>query len=137
MELGDLPAGQTKTFKLKKEQGTTLREFVQKYGSQLSSRVHPTVSTAFGNSSRIDDLPNSPWPYPSFPTCRRTRGAWVSSLPRPALICHLWWTRATPFFWPGESDYSPIKPINQFPTRRSHKDTLWRMSVPVTIPSEQ
>ena len=30
-----------------------------------------------------------------------------------------------------ESDYSPIKPINQFPTRRSHKDTLWRMSVPV------
>jgi hypothetical protein len=30
-----------------------------------------------------------------------------------------------------ESGYSPIKPINQFPTRRSHKDTLWRISTPV------
>ena len=30
-----------------------------------------------------------------------------------------------------EPDYSPIKPINQFPTRRSHKDTLWRMAVPI------
>ena len=30
-----------------------------------------------------------------------------------------------------EPDYSPIKPLNQFPTRRSHKDTLWRVAAPV------
>lgn len=31
-----------------------------------------------------------------------------------------------------ESNFSPVKPINQFPTRRSHKDTLWRLVLPTT-----
>jgi hypothetical protein len=31
-----------------------------------------------------------------------------------------------------ESDFAPVKPMNQFTSRRGRKDTLWRMSVPVT-----
>jgi hypothetical protein len=29
------------------------------------------------------------------------------------------------------SDYSPIGAMNRFTPRRAHKDTLWRMAVPV------
>jgi hypothetical protein len=28
-------------------------------------------------------------------------------------------------------DYGPIEPINQFPARRTHQDTLWRMAVEI------
>jgi hypothetical protein len=36
---------------------------------------------------------------------------------------------AVVFAW--AADYSPIKPINQFSPRRMHRDTLWRVAVPV------
>jgi hypothetical protein len=29
-------------------------------------------------------------------------------------------------------DYSPVKPLRQFTPRRSQKNTLWRVSVPVS-----
>jgi hypothetical protein len=33
------------------------------------------------------------------------------------------------FAWTG--DYSPTKSMNQSPFRRTHRDTLWRFSVPI------
>jgi hypothetical protein len=33
------------------------------------------------------------------------------------------------------ADYSPIVSINKFSPRRSHKDTLWRMSIPINAPA--
>jgi hypothetical protein len=29
------------------------------------------------------------------------------------------------------ADYSPVKPLYQFSPRRSHRNTLWRVAVPV------
>ena len=40
--------------------------------------------------------------------------------------------RGNAVFLAWEADFSPVKPMNQFATRRSRKDTLWRMSVPIT-----
>jgi hypothetical protein len=34
--------------------------------------------------------------------------------------------------WAG--DYSPVKPLYQFSPRRSHRNTLWRLAVPVQSP---
>ena len=33
------------------------------------------------------------------------------------------------FAWAG--DYSPVKSIRQFSPKRTHRDTLWRLPVPV------
>jgi hypothetical protein len=30
-----------------------------------------------------------------------------------------------------DPDYSPAKPIYQFTPKRSHKDTMWRIAVPI------
>jgi hypothetical protein len=130
MDLGDLPAGQTKNFKFAKEQGTPLREFVQKYGSSFQ-----TASTqrqrAFGNSSRIDDLPNSSMAVSFISNMPQDQGR-SSFVSPPGLDLSSLIEQGNAVLLAWESDYSPIQPMNKFPTRRSHKDTLWRMSVPIT-----
>lgn len=131
MELGDLPAGQTKNFKFTKEQGTLLKEFVQRYGSnfQVASTQR---QRAFGNNSRIDDLPNSSMAVSFISSMPQDQGHSMFISP-PGLDLSGLIEQGNAVLLAWESDYSPIQPINQFPTRRSHKDTLWRMSVPVNI----
>ncbi len=132
MDLGDLPAGQTKTFKLTKEQGTTLKEFVHRYGSNFQA-ASTSRQRAFGGSSRIDDLPDSSMAvsFISALSEEQMRFIWSPGLDLSPLLDQ---GNAVLLAW--ESDYSPIGPINRFPTRRSHKDTLWRVSVPVAVASQ-
>ncbi len=133
MELGDLPAGQTKTFKLKKEQGITLREFVQRYGANFQS-ASTRRSQAFGNNTRLDDLPDSAMAVSFVSNLQQDQGRHEFITP-PGLDLSSLVDQGDAVLLAWESDYSPIKPINQFPTRRSHKDTLWRVAVSVNTPS--
>ncbi|HZQ47591.1 MAG TPA: hypothetical protein VFC07_11295 [Verrucomicrobiae bacterium] len=133
MELGDLPAGQTKAFKFAKEQGTPLKEFVQRYGSNFQN-ASTLRQRAFGNSVRIDDLPNSSMAVSFVSNMPQNQGG-NGFISPPGLDLSSLIEQGNAVLLAWESDYSPIKPINLFPTRRSHKDTLWRMSVPVNTPS--
>ncbi|HXD00567.1 MAG TPA: hypothetical protein VN048_14590 [Verrucomicrobiae bacterium] len=126
-DLGEIPAATNKIFNLSGQEGQTLGNFV---GSRASAFQYATQQrqSAFGNSSsgRIEDLPGtsmalsflSSGGVENFET---TPGLDLSSLPQQGLAVLLAW----------ETDYSPVKPVNQFPTRRSHKDTLWRVAVPI------
>lgn len=131
MDLGDLPAGQTKTFKLGREQGTTLTDFVHRYGANFQS-ASESRRHAFGGSTRIEDLPDSSMAA-SFISEISDEGMRFVTPPGLDLGRLLDNGNAVLLAW--ESDYSPIGPINRFPTRRSHKDTLWRVSAPIAVAS--
>jgi hypothetical protein len=126
-DLGELAAGQTKTYKLPRDAGPMLRDFVQGRAGNFQQTIQ-SRQQAFGGrgSGRIDDLPGS---------C--TAVSFISNLPQerfitpPGLDMSVQLERGNAVLLAWEPDYSPIRPLNQFPTRRSEKNTLWRVSVPI------
>ena len=79
-------------------------------------------------AGRIDDLPNS-----SMAISFISHLADERFLTPPGLDLSPLLTQGNAVLLAWEPDYSPIKPINLFPTRRSHKDTLWRIAAPVAM----
>jgi len=127
MELGELPANQTKTFKLPRGQGTALHDFVTMHGSgfQMASQSR---QRAFGSTGggQILDLPTSTMAVSFISNLQNERFISPPGLDMSPLLDQ---DNAVLLAW--EPDYSPIKPLNQFSPRRNRKDTLWRVSVPI------
>jgi hypothetical protein len=131
--LGDLGGKETKAFAVKRGQGAGLRDFVSRYGHTFQGAVQSRQRT-FGSSQsgRIDDLPNSTVAVSMISLMAGGGDNYMATFITPpgldvaAVIEH---GNAVVFAW--AADYSPIKPINQFSPRRMHRDTLWRVAVPV------
>lgn len=108
-----------------------VREFVSRYAQPFQSAVQ-SRQHAFGSSEsgRIDDVPNSAIAASMVSLIRRDvyAGSFISppGLDVAPAIEH---GNAVLFAW--VEDYSPIKPMYNFSPRRSHKNTLWRMTVPI------
>jgi hypothetical protein len=136
--LGNLPAGETKSSLIAKDQGTELRSFVSSHGAGFQSAVQ-SRQHAFGSSEsgRIDDLPNGSIAA-SFlsqlggegnqPNYMRNFIA-PPGLDLSSVVEH---GSAVVFAW--DSGYSPAKSLYQFTPRRSHRDTLWRVAVELKKP---
>jgi hypothetical protein len=130
-ELGEVPPGQSKTFKVSRNQGTTLTDYVRRYANNFQN-ASSQRRQAFGATSggRITDMPNSSRAL-SFISYFQDQGQGQFVSP-PGMDLSPLMETSTAVLLAWESDYSPVaKPFNQFPTRRSHKDTLWRMAVPI------
>jgi hypothetical protein len=132
--LGDLPAHESKTTSITRNQGTDLRQFVMSHASgfqnAVSSRQH-----AFGasESGRIDDRTNGTMAV-SFISQLHTDNnqPYMNNFIVPpgldlsSVVEH---GEAVVMVW--DADYSPAKPIYQFTPKRSHRDTMWRIAVPI------
>jgi len=126
-DLGELAAGQTKTYKVARNEGMSLRDFVQGRANGFQGTIQ-SRQQAFGGggSGRISDLPGS---------C--TAVSFISNLPSerfitpPGLDMTMQLDRGNAVLLAWEPDYSPVPKLNQFPTRRSEKNTLWRVCVPI------
>src|SRR5262249_17591108 len=125
--LNELPASQKKSFKFAKDQGRTLNEFVQQYGQTFQMAANQRQH-AFGSATggRIDDLPNSSTAVSFISHLADDRFVTPPGLDLSPLL-----TQGNAVLLAWEPGFSPIKPINQFSTRRSHKDTMWRVVAPV------
>jgi hypothetical protein len=128
-DLGSIQAGQKKTFNVTRTQGETLSSFVQRYAASFQS-VSQSRRQAFAASSggRLLDLQNNSLAL-SF--LSYTSQQWNFVIP-PGLDLSDLLDQGEAVLLAWEPDYSPVtKPLNQFPTRRSHKDTLWRVAIPI------
>jgi hypothetical protein len=130
-ELGEIPAATNKTFKLARSQGQMLNTYVSTHSGMFQMAASQR-QYAFGSagSGHITDLPDSAMAI-SFMSdsdqmyFETPPGLDLSALPQQNQAVLLAW----------QPDYSPVKPLNQFPTLRSHKDTLWRVAAPVNSAS--
>jgi len=92
----------------------------------------PSRQSAFGGSEsgRISDLPDSTLAASFISLLGGQPNNWSFVAPPgldlSSVIEH---GNAVLFAW--ASDYSPIKPMYRFSPRRSHRDTMWRIAVPV------
>ena len=129
--LGELTARQTKTFTVRHDDGETLRNFVSGHANNFQN-ISQSRQQAFGSTGggRILNLPDSTVAVSFISNLEQQRFISPPGLDLSPLLDH---GNAVLLAW--ESGYSPIPPLNQFPTRRGQKDTLWRMSVPINAPA--
>jgi hypothetical protein len=134
-DLGPIPAAQTKTFNLTAGQGEALDGFVKRYAADFRNAAMNRQS-AFGasGSGRIDDLPDSSMALSLLSFGETGLGSDNFELP-PGLDLSPLVNQGQAVLLAWEPDHSPVKPMNQFPTRRSRDDTLWRVAVPVNAAS--
>jgi hypothetical protein len=132
--LGDLEAKSVTTKAVSRKQGSSLKEFVLRYGASFQTVVQ-SRQHAFGpaESGRLDDLPNCSVAA-SFLSELGSQQNYMNFLTPPGLDL-------TPLMDQGEAvllgwaaDYSPAKPMNRFTPRRSHRDTLWRIATQIKSP---
>ena len=132
MSLGELPANNTKTFTVSKERGTPLREFVARYGAGFQNAVQSRQRTFGGEESgRIDDLPNGTMASSFLSQLGGGPNVARSFIAPPGLDLSSVAEHGNAVLLAWAADYSPVKPLYQFSPRRSHRNTLWRVAVPV------
>jgi hypothetical protein len=129
--LGDLGAKETKTFTVTKEGGMPLKDFVSKHGQSFQQAVQYR-QRAFGaaESGHIDDLPNTTVAA-SFLSQLAQQQAYMNFVAPPGLDMSPLIEHGNAVLFAWAADYSPVAPFYRFTPRRSHRDTLWRVSVPV------
>jgi len=133
MKLGELPAQQSRTFTVSREQGKSLGAFVLEHGGNFQGAAQSRQRTFGGDESgRIDDLANGTIAASFLSHLGGSQDSTRHFIAPPGLdlssvVEH---GNAVLLAWAG--DYSPVKPLRQFNTRRSQKNTLWRVAVPVS-----
>ena len=129
--LGEVAGGQTGTFKVSRDQGLALRDFVRQHGQNFQ-QVAQQRQTAFGASSggRLNDVPNAAIAA-SFVTQLRQDQNYNNFVVPPGLDLSRMVGGGNVLLLAWTPDYSPVPGMNQFKPRRIVQNTLWR--VPVEI----
>jgi len=136
-DLDEIPVQGSKTFNVAKDQGTPLPDFVRQRGKGFQEAVQARSST-FGAShgGHLDDLPNCTTAVSFISQLGHVdnQQAYEKFMAPPGLdlssvVEHGY---AVVLAWAG--DYSPVKSMCQFSPRRNHRDTLWRVAVPIMSP---
>ncbi len=129
--LGDVPATQTRTFAVKRDQGTFLQSFVLNNSRDFSAVVS-SRRQALGSSSKgqLEDKLNASIAASFLTFAARTDyGGSFSQPPGLDLTPVVEHGGAVLLAW--AEGFAPVPPMYQFNPRRSHHDTLWRVAVPV------
>jgi hypothetical protein len=129
--IGELRAGETKPFTAVRGKGMSLGDFVARYGSSFQQAVQYR-QRAFGSteSGHIDDLANTSVAACFLSQLSRQQG-YVNFVASPGLDVSSMIEHGNAVLFGWDADYSPVQPFYHFNPRRTHKDTLWRVTVPL------
>jgi hypothetical protein len=132
---GTVGPNELKPLTLSRRQGTTVRDFVWKYGSGFQNAV-TSRQHAFGatESGRIDDLPNASMAA-SFISELGHQQNYMHFIAPPGLDLCSTVEHGTAMVLAWAPGYSPAKPLYQFTPKRRHADTLWRVAAEIKSPA--
>ena len=132
LTLGDVPANGSKTFNLTNERATPLRTYVNTYGGTFQTAVQARQRTFGGaESGRIDDLANGTMASSFLSQLGGGPGSIRNFITPPGLDLSSVAEHGNAIVLAWAGDYAPTKPLYQFSPRRAHRNTLWRLAVPV------
>ena len=135
VKLGELPARSTRSFTISRNQGTALATFVRQQGASFHAAAQARQRTFGGNESgRIDDLPNGTMAASFLSHLGGPQDTMSRFVAPPGLDMSSVVERGNAVLLAWAGDYSPVKTLRQFSPRRSQRNTLWRMAVPVESP---
>ena len=127
--LGEVPPKQSKTFNVPSE-GQPLKSFVQANGQMFQQAVQTRQQAFGGNRAFITDIPAS-----AMATCflsqSRDPNNYAGFVTPPRFDLTPLVERGDAVLLAWAADHAPVKPFNKFTPRRSHRDTLWRVTCQV------
>jgi len=131
--LGDLPASQTKTFTVPFGQGTTVSDMARQYSDRFRRAVQDLRSSFGNNTDPISDLPKGATAA-SFLSFVNTGGqeTWNNFTGPSSLDLSRFTIGRYAILLAWDADHSPTA-LNQFTAKRSHRNTLYRLVVPVKM----
>jgi hypothetical protein len=139
--MGEIGAGEKRTISLRKYSGESLDGFVQNYGGRFSAVVGQRHQ-AFGSeeSSRITDAPRSAMAASFVSRLQQNRSnqnqnqyyyGYNYAVTPPGFDLSEVVNRGDAVLLAWAPGFAMVKPLNQFPARRSQRDSLLRISAPV------
>ena len=128
-ELGELPAGKTVTWARGSLKETRLEMFVQSHGETFSAAA-ARRQRVFGGDSPQEVTPTAESMMAVSFLSELRGGQNMQFVVSPGLDVTGPVERGQMFLLAWGADSSPMPPLNQFTARRSHRSTLWRVSVP-------
>jgi hypothetical protein len=129
IELGEIPAHETKSFPRRGGATTSLRSYVQTFGNNFVGAIDAR-RRAFGDSAyaQINDLTNASVAA-SFITLNNTRENYNNFSVQPGFDLSSLVERGDAILLAWAPKYSFTKPLNQFSASRGSRDTLIRVAV--------
>ena len=132
VKLGEVPAGALKTFTVSSGQGTALGTFVLQHAAGFQEAVRARQRTFGGSQSgRIDDLANGTMAASFLSQLSIAQESMYRFIAPPGLDLSSLLDQGNAVLLAWAPDYSPVKTLRQFSPRRSHRNTLWRVAIPV------
>jgi hypothetical protein len=134
LDLGEVPRHETKTFQVARSSGTPLQSFVVQYAGNFEQAVNQRQS-AFGNerAAQIQDVPNGTMAISFISQFHQTtqHGYYQRFITPPGLDLAPLVERGDAVLLAWAENYAPAKGLNRFSPRRSDRDTLLRVAVPI------
>ncbi|HEY3860699.1 MAG TPA: hypothetical protein VGO59_02320 [Verrucomicrobiae bacterium] len=129
--LGDVPAGQTKTFPVSDRGGTAIGEMARQYSQSFREAVQ-ALNQSFGNNANYIPNPRAATEAASFLSYinNQDQQAWNNFTGPSSLDISRFTTGPFAILLAWDGNHSPAK-LNQFTPKRYHSDTLFRLVVPV------
>jgi hypothetical protein len=130
--LGEIAAGQTRTFQLTNDTGLTLQDFVREQGRGYQATVQER-QRAFGRrgGGRIDDLPTAAMVASFIGQISLPQGG-MNFVASPGLDLSEAVAQGHAVLLAWSPGASPVPPVNQFKSKRSASNTLWRIPIPLS-----
>jgi hypothetical protein len=131
--LGEITAGQARSFPVGRDEGIAISNFVQQHGGNQFLRVAQRRQSAFGasKSGRIDNLPEAVLAA-SFLSQSRPDQNYNSFIQPPGLDLGQYVERGGAVLLAWSPDERPTPALNQFKPRRSSSSTLWRVPLKIS-----
>jgi hypothetical protein len=134
LDLGDLPAKQTRVFRPAKNSGTPLQTFVLQHAGNFEHAVNQR-QTAFGDerAAQIQDIPHGTMAVSFISQYHQSNqyGQYQRFITPPGLDLAPLIERGDAVLLAWADNYAPIKAMNRFSPRRSDRDTLLRVAIPI------
>jgi len=129
--VGEIAAGQTRTVTISSDTGLLLQDFVRDGGSKYQAAVQER-QYAFGRrgGGRIDDLPTACMVASFIGQLSVAQGG-VSFVAPPGVDLSEAVAQGQAVLLAWSPGASPVPPVNQFKSKRSASNTLWRIPIPL------
>jgi hypothetical protein len=131
-DLGEVPAKQTKTFSVDRGSGSWVRDFVNGQANSFQSAAQ-NRNTPFGReqAGRIDDGAQATMAASFMSLMGAWQNQYAAFRVTPGLDLVPLAERGDAILLAWAPDYSPVPPLNRFNPRRTHRNTLLRIAVPM------
>jgi hypothetical protein len=132
IDLGDVPARQSKSFTVSQTGGTSLANFAQTQGKILTDAAQQRQQAfASGRATFIQDIRQAAMAASFVALQRSQEGGYRDFMWSPGLDLTTLVQRGDAVLLAWAPDYAAVKPMNRFSPLRSHRHTLWRVATEI------